>query len=359
MAVSRPDFSAKKNKPSRKKKVAPTRPQKRKKKVGAKQKKQEKKKVTSSSPMRLLILFGFILWALYGQDEGQTRELNAFQANPSNQSARFVAQENFKAQTTVFGDVGLTDEQMRRVALSILTVANGMTDEYEVADGLVLTCYILRYFAEIGEYEIAYKDIMILVEAFEEMTKSSVGEEVRDILNQTLKIRFGKKEGRYYAKFFAKNPMKGIIIPINEVSEDPESSLREIRHILVVDGAELNFEEVDTMAEKDRVRAFVKTKIKLLGVIDGILDALNQVYDPLKYTIDSYLEDPTQKVPALIIGMKGVSVDVDTSTVFEDIIFDFNEAYAFPNIKKGDEPIPSFVLGGKSKLLKLKVSVDQ
>lgn len=336
LAVHRPNFS----KPTK------TLPKKRK-----KTRAQKKSRSQKSSPLRLFALVALVVLMLFSGG----KEAQSF----SKSSARFLAQEDVGAQTTVFGEVGLTDEQMRRVALNILEVANGMTDEYEVADGLVLTCYILRYFAEIGEYEIANRDIMILVEAFENMTKTSVGPEVREILDQTLKIRFGKKQGKYYAQFFAKNPLRGIVIPINEVSEDPDSSLREIRFVLIKDGAEFNFEEVDTVSEKDQVREFIKTRIKLLGVIDGILDALNQIFDPIKVVIDAYLEDPAQKVAPLIIGMKGVSVEVDTSTVFEDITFEFNEAYAFPNIKKGEEPLPSFVLGAKSKLLKLKVSVDQ
>ena len=342
MAVHRPNFSKKKSPSLPKKRVKGSLPQKR------KVKKAKKEETQKRSLVRPFILFGLIFWMLFAQESRDVTQ--------EKRSARFVAQE---AQTTIFGDVGLTDEQMRRVALNILEIANGMTKEYVVADGLVLTCYILRYFAEIGEYELAFRDIMILVDAFENLTKTNVGVEVRDILEQTLKIRFGKREGKYFAKFYAKNPLKGIVIPINEVSEDPESSLREIRFVLIKDGAELNFEEVDTVAEKDKVRGFIKTRIKLLGVIDGVVDALNQIHEPLLSVVDSYLEDPSQKVPPLIVGMKGVSVEVDTTTLFEDITFDFNEAYAFPSIEKEGRALPSFVLGGVSNLLKLKVSIDQ
>ncbi len=334
MAVQRPSFSRQRAPEKVQVRVRPQKSVKKKKKSSPKK---------QSSLFRLLTLFSLFVFLLLGTDQGRA-------------PYRYLAAE---AQTTIFGNVGLSEAQMKKVALNILTIANNMSSDYEVADGITLTSYILRYFAEIGEYEIAYRDIMILVEAFEKLTNSAVGPEVRDILDQTLKVRFGKRNGLYFAQFFAKNPLKGIIIPIEEVSEDPESSLREIKHVTIAEGAVLSFEDVDTQAEREHVRNFIKKPVKLLGVIDGVLNALNQVYPPLKGMIDFYLEDPEQSVAPLIIGMKGVSVDVATSTVFDDITFDFNEAYALPNFRQGEDALPSFVLGGKSKLLRLKVSIDQ
>ena len=266
---------------------------------------------------------------------------------------------NSDERTTILGEVGLSGEQMKKVARNILAVGNAMTAQYEVADGLTLSMYVLRYLAEIGEYELANRDIMILVSAFEKLSGTQVGIEVRDILAQVKKIRFGKRDGRYFSQFFAKNPTRGIIIPIEEVSDDPDSSVKEIKKVVAIEGSFLYFNEIDNAAEKKQVRDFIKTPVKILGVLEAIVDALNQIHPEIHQGIDDYLERNDQPAPPMIIAMGGISVEVGTRTLFNDITFDFKEAYTFPGLKLEGQPLPTFVLGGKAKLLNLKVSVDQ
>jgi|GEM_PF-1791312 len=272
--------------------------------------------------------------------------------NTSNESGAGV-------HTQIFGEVGLNNEQMRKVAKNILMVANAITEEYEVADGLNLVMYVLRYFAEIGEYELAQKDILILVRAFEKLSDTKIEEEVEAILLQISKIRFGKKEGKYFSQIYSLRPSEGVIIPINEASEDPNSSVKEIKEVVIMEGATLTFDEVDTANDKKVVKEFIKKRVKVLGVIDALASSLNQIHPGIIENIDDYLEREDILTPALIIGMDGIYVDVVTDTILKDIQFDFNQAVTLPKITEDGNPLPSFVFGAKAKLLNLKVSVDQ
>jgi hypothetical protein len=360
MAVNRPNFS--KARPSQKRSVRTE--------VSATRRPKKTKSANKRRPIKglksvlYILLLGLLMldggWPpefLKGQAQDnippQAREEErTFEENGSQNSSNGSG-------TRILGEVGLTTEEMEVVATRIFRVAKSMTNQYQVSDGLSLSMYVLRYLAEIGEYELAYRDIMKLVKAFEKYTGQDVSEEVYNILEQVKKIRFGKRDGRLFCQFFSKKPSVGIIIPLNEKSEDPDSSLKEIKRVVAVDGSTLSFNEVDTAAEKKKVRDFLKTPVKILNVLEKIVEALYQIHDDLIEGIDDYLEWGDAPAPAMIIGMEGISVEVATRTLFNDITFKFQEAYTFPGIHLGNEPTPSFALGGKAKLLNLKVSVDK
>ena len=267
--------------------------------------------------------------------------------------------EEGEDRTVSFGELGLDQEQLKIVAKNIFNVSNAMTDIYSVSDGLTLTMYILRYMAEIGEFEIVYKDIMSLVRAFEKLQGEPINPKVIAVIEQIRKIKFGKKKGMYYARLYAKKRTTGIIIPINEKTDDPDSDIKEIEKVVVRSGAELYFDEVTTNEEKTIVRKFLKTPVKLLGVFRSIAKSLNQIHPKIVDNIDEYLELEEHPAPPMRIEMDGIKVVVDTTTVFKTIHFHFQEAYALPGIKEGEAPVPSFILGARAKLLGLKVSIDQ
>lgn len=352
MAVNRPDFSNKKKTLELPKVVKETTPR-------TKVVKTKKRGLTPLRGFLYLLLMG-LLFLESGWPPGFGPEKVSAQTNNDvREEETPPLPERRGERTTILGSVGMTSEQMKKVAENILFVANAMTDEFYVADGLTLSMYILRYLAEIGEYEISYKDIMVLVNAFEKLSGRSVGEDVLGVLEQVRKIRFGKKDGQYFSQFFAKNPARGIIINIDEPGSDPNGSLKRIDKVTVLDGSVLSFNEVDTESEKKHVREFIKTPIKILGVIEAIVNALYQIHPGIIDTVDDYLQWTEYPAPPMMIDMQGISVDVETTTLFGDINFKFNRAYAFPAMKNAQGNVPTFVLDGKAKLLRLKVSVDQ
>ncbi|MCP4912946.1 MAG: hypothetical protein GY909_07495 [Oligoflexia bacterium] len=262
-------------------------------------------------------------------------------------------------ETTAFTELGLEEEDLKRVAKSIFNVSKAMSEEYSISDGLTLTMYILRYLSEIGEYELAHVDMMKLVRAFEKLSEEKIEPEVEDTLQQIAKISFGRKQGKFAVTFYAKDKKRGIVIPINEKEEDPNSSVEEIVEVVAEDGTEVVFEDIDTEEEKAWARNFAKRPVKILGIFKKLAEDLYQVHPKIKDNIDDYLELEKIPAPALKIEMENIYVSVDTSTIFKNIKFRFQEALTLPGIREEGKPVPSFILGAKAKLLNLKVSVDQ
>jgi hypothetical protein len=361
VAVNRPDFSRKTK--SQKKSNVPSLGNMLKARLEKKsapkalRSKSKKKGLTPFKACLYLLLIGLLFLESGWPPGSGVKEVSAQTNNESEETPPLP--ERREERTTILGNVGMTSEQMKKVAENILFVANSMTDEFYVADGLTLSMYILRYLAEIGEYEISYKDIMVLVNAFEKLSGRSVGDDVLRVLEQVRKIRFGKKNGNYFSQFFAKNPARGIVINIDEPGSDPDGSLKRIDKVTILEGSVLSFNEIDSASEKKHVRDFIKTPIKILGVIEAVVDALYQIHPAIIDTIDDYLEWSEFPAPPMMIDMQGISVDVETSTLFGDINFKFSRAYAFPAMKNNQGNVPTFVLDGKAKLLRLKVSVDQ
>ncbi len=262
--------------------------------------------------------------------------------------------------TTILGDVGLSSEQMAMVAKHIYHVGMSMSEEFTVADGLSLATYVLRYMAEIGEYELAQKDILILVDAFEKLGNMEVGPQVEDILNQIKKIRFGRREGKLFAQIFAINAERGVVIPINERSNDSDSSIEEIIEAVLENGSTFSFQDITKTEQIRAAKNFIREPVKLLGGLQNLVKELNQIHPEIEKNVDSFFMRDDLPAPALAIEMSKVYVRVDTSTIFDEIQFNFHTAYALPTLKnKEDNRISSFVLGAKAKLLNLKVSIDQ
>ncbi len=264
-----------------------------------------------------------------------------------------------QSDTEILGNVGLSSEQMAEVAKNIYHVAMSMSDDFVVSDALTLTMYVLRSMAEIGEYDLAQKDILILITAFENLAQMEVGHEVRDIITQIKKIRFGRKNGLLFAQIFARHPDLGVEIPINDYSPEEDSSVEEIVKVVIENGSALSFEQIIKTEQIRKAKSFIKDPVQLLGGFENLVNELNQIHPVIENNIDHYFMRDDLKAPALWINMSGVSVHVDTSTVFDKMKFEFVNAVALPNMSNEEGRIPSFILSAKAKLLNLKVSVDQ
>ncbi len=282
-----------------------------------------------------------------------------FERSPSQDNSMDNAEVVRAEDTIIYGEVGLTGEQMAMVAKNIYHVAKALDADYPVADGLGLAMYVLRYMAEIGEYEMAQKDILILVDAFEKLGGIEVGQQVEDILAQIKKLRFGRRNGKLFAQIFSIFPERGVVIPINERSEDSDSSVEEIEHVVVKNGAMLAFSEITKTEQIREAKSFIKDPVQLLGGFEFLVDELNQIHNGVSAQIDNYFMRDDLIAPPLAVEMTDIYVAVDTTTVFDKIDFKFNRALVLPGISNEQGRLPSFVLQAKAKLLNLKVSVDQ
>lgn len=254
-------------------------------------------------------------------------------------------------ESTAFGVLDLTDAELRTIAENIFNLTKSISEEFYISDGLSLATYILRYMAEIGEYELVYKDMMALVKAFEKLQDKPYDENIYLILEQIRKLQFGTRKGKLFVKFFSKAE-EGIIYNIDTKNEEEDSSLKEIKYVTIKNGAELYFDEVDTKEEREELVKWVKKeyRIKTFGKY--------MFHTDIPKYIESYfdLETPAN---AMKIEYVDVVVKVGTDTFFKDMDLKFKDGYVLPGFRKGEKPIPSFLLRLGAKLVKVKTSIDQ
>ncbi|MFT6071417.1 MAG: hypothetical protein ACJAT2_001596 [Bacteriovoracaceae bacterium] len=253
--------------------------------------------------------------------------------------------------STAFGVLDLSDAELRVIAENIFNLTKSISEEFYISDGLSLATYILRYMAEIGEYELVYKDMMALVKAFEKLQDRPYDENIYLILEQIRKLQFGTRKGKLFVKFFSK-AHEGIVYNIDTINEEEDSSLKEIKFVTIKNGAEMYFDEVDTKEERVELVKWVKKeyRIKTFG---------KYMFHPdIPKYIESYfdLETPAN---AMKIEYKDVVVKVGTDTIFKDMDLKFKDGYVLPGYRKGEKPIPSFLLRLGAKLVKVKTSIDQ
>jgi hypothetical protein len=287
----------------------------------------------------ILTLVCLVSSAITAQDEN---------ANPS-ESERPI--DTVDDESTAFGILDLSDDELRVIAENIFNLTKSISEEFYISDGLSLATYILRYMAEIGEYELVYKDMMALVKAFEKLQEKAYDENIYLILEQIRKLQFGTRKGKLFVKFFSKAE-EGIIYNINAISEEQDSSLKEIKYVTIKNGAELHFDEVDTKEERVELVKWVKKEYRFKTFGKYMFHP-----DIPKY-IESYfdLEAPAN---AMKVIYKDVLVKVGTDTIFKDMDLKFKDGYVLPGYRKGEKPIPSFLLRLGAKLVKIKTSIDQ
>jgi hypothetical protein len=252
-----------------------------------------------------------------------------------------------------------SEEQLRSVAKKIFNVSQAMTDEYSYADGVGLTMYILRYMAELANgRSLSYNDIKALVKGFESLRSETLSEDVHNIINQIQVLHFGIRRGKYSVRVISKNPA-GIIIDINRKSEDPNSGLKEIKRAVISNGARLYFQEAVKARHRAEISRFIRKPIRILGVFNQFAEPLNQIHSGIKGMITSYLESEDIPAPPMMVDIEGMRVEISTRTILRDMKFHFKKAYCLPGIRDGEEPLPSLVMGAKSGMINLKVSIDE
>ncbi|WP_417336380.1 hypothetical protein [Halobacteriovorax marinus] len=250
---------------------------------------------------------------------------------------------------------GLGLEDYEKVAKQIFLVKEAMSEEYPVGDGLTFTMYILRYLSEVGDYILTNEDISNLLVAFEKISGEKLDETIYETVAQIKKLKFGKNSGKYAVEIFAFNKKEGVLIPINEVSE--EGMVQEIKYARIKDKAEIIFDDVDSKLEIKALKRFLTEKITIPLVSDSMLPPLNQLHKDIKYDVENYI-DNTKIIP-LEIKTEGIYIKVDTSTVFNNMKFYLRTLYTLPGRKKDGAAIPSLVMRIRAKLVNVKISIDQ
>jgi hypothetical protein len=250
-------------------------------------------------------------------------------------------------------ELGLDDYEA--VARTMIEVQKSMTEKYEVGDSLTFSAYILKTFADIGDYEITQKEILSLVDVFEKLTDLKTPVEVIKILENIEKLSFRKK-GLYVSVIFHTIHPTGYVMEIYSEDNAPENENLEIEHFKIHDKSEIKFHVIDDHRSRESFIDFLEDSFKIPLLPSKWFSSLNQVHPDVEGQAQRYLHE-NREAKALKLVMKGFELRVATSTLFNTIDFEIQEAFTTPGLTKNEIPLPSFHLWMQQNLLKVRASV--
>tara|TARA_R110000868_G_scaffold90968_3_gene252120 strand:- start:2118 stop:3026 length:909 start_codon:yes stop_codon:yes gene_type:complete len=254
----------------------------------------------------------------------------------------------------------LTLENQEEVARVLFMLSRNISDEYAIGDGLSMVMYVLRYMAEIGEYEFVQRDLKALITSFENLLGEPFDPEVWSVVEQIRKLQFARHKGQLAVKIFAMDEDNGVTVMMNTPGE-PGSAMKEIEFVRLKHGSRISFSDAESSKDHARVKDLVKDRFKILGFIGLVENDMNLIHPNLIEAIDLHLRrEKDELIRPLFIDFDDAFVRVHTSTLFKTIDFKFQEGVCIPGVKTIDgSAAPSFLLTAKSGLLKLKTTVDQ
>jgi len=312
------------------------------------------KRIIGISILILMIGFRFV---------GSQEDVNRDRERLPSQEVEVVAEDNpiyVKKENLANTPYSLTKEEQIYIVKNLKDKAKSFSSQFKLSDGLNLGIQGLNFLAGIGEYEIAQKDIRSLVKLFKQTYQLRMSSEVNSAIDQLAKIRFGRKKGKAYAQFFALNPERGIEWSINNVSTDPDSKLKEVRKLIIKDGAEIYFDEINRVGQSKMAKAFVEKNNPFWGEVISGNEELFRIDKNLLNQLDPLLMSLNEKYPPLWLDMKNIFLEVDTDSFLGKIDFELTAGMALPLIPaKNKERVSSLVIGGEGKFLQLRASIDQ
>lgn len=302
--------------------------------------------------MRYIFPF-FVLFALFVSttyDGGA--ELSTMKRSP--------AQQGPEDDHSVVLNGTLSLENQEEVARVLFMLSRNISDEFAVGDGLSMVMYVLRYMAQIGEYEFVQKDLKALIASFENLLGEPFDPEVWSVVDQIRKLQFIRSKGDLAVKIFALNEDTGVTVMMNAPGE-PGSAMKEIEFVRLEHGSQITFEDAESLRDHAEVKELVKKRFRILGFIGLVENDMNLIHPNLVQAIDLHLRrEKDDLIKPLFIKFDDAFVRVHTSTVLKTIDFKFKEGVCIPGVKTIDgQPAPSFLLTAKSGLLKMKTTVDQ
>ncbi|MBT7609631.1 MAG: hypothetical protein HN576_07735 [Bacteriovoracaceae bacterium] len=247
-----------------------------------------------------------------------------------------------------FSNLDIPQDKLILLARGIFNSMLAVRQKYLISDNIALTVMVMRYIAEIGEFEIGYNDLKTSLQGFLEIANTTLSNDIWDVVNQLKKIKFGTAKGKFYVQLFTKNDKK-LVYRIDEPMGDDILETLEIKNKTMI-----YFEDINTDEKKKEMSAFVKKKIKPIFFLPSSwFKKLNQVHEGIKQNIDIYLNAEDSKFMAVKVTAK------DSKICLKSRKIKLRELYAMPGIKDGESPIPSIIFKGKTGLFSLKASIDQ
>lgn len=240
----------------------------------------------------------------------------------------------------------VSDETLRVIAENLFTLQENSSEKLKVSEGLTFGATLLYYLGTLGEYTLNSYQIEKLLSGFEKLLDNPIDEKITKVLHQIKTLKFTVINGKNTIEVRAKEE-QGIVYHINEVNEDNNSDLDEIKYVKAINGATIQLEQVLTKLQKDELYKFV-TKT-------GKRDAIHR---EIPININDYFAQE-EASPIIKLKFNGITVKVKTRTIWKNIKFKFKYAWAIPLFHVNNQKIPGFVIFIKKNFAKVKISIDQ
>lgn len=275
-------------------------------------------------------------------------------------SHRLPAQQTPQEDQSVILNGSLSLENQEEVARVLFKLSRNISDEFAIGDGLSMVMYVLRFMAQIGEYEFVQKDLKALISSFENLLGEPFDPEVWVVVEQIRKLQFVRHKGKLAVKLFALDEENGVTVMMNTPGE-PGSAMEEIEFVRLKHGSRISFEDAESLKDMSKVKDLVKDRFKILGFIGLVEGDMNLVHPRLVDAIDLHLRrEKDELIKPLFINFDDAFVRVKTSTILKNIDFKFKEGVCIPGVKTIEgASAPSFLLTAKAGLLKMKTTIDQ
>lgn len=242
-----------------------------------------------------------------------------------------------------------TDSDYQRMATMILQVQRSMADDFPVGDGLTFAMYILRIFAEIGDYDLTREEIQALFSTFTRLTRIEIPEQVRTIVAQLERLSFGRREGKWSVAFHTR-ARRVIRVSMEDGTSD---------EVIIPHGSTLYFQEMTSPYDHVEISQFMKTLFKLPALPTGWFSRFNQIYPEVNNSIDIYLDRPAVVAP-MKVEIHGPRLDLRVP-ILGQLNMSFRDAYLTPGLKdRLGLPLPSFhIWATNGGMIKAKTSIAE
>jgi hypothetical protein len=259
----------------------------------------------------------------------------------------------------VEADFVFTDEDFQRMARVILEVQRSISDEFSVGDGLTFALYIMKVFAEIGDYDLTQEELKALFSTFTKLTQQEIPPVAHDIVDQLDRIQFVRRNANSTVIFHTRNQAT-IQLDMSQYDESSDASTdSDFDKITIQNRSELNFQSIMTAVQKNELIHFIQTPYKLPILPKRWFSRFNQIYPGVENRIRTYTQI-SRTVDPMKVSIRGLSVNVDAGILLGKRNFTFNEAYLTPGLlDHSDNPLPSFHIWASSGMVKVKTSIGE
>ena len=261
----------------------------------------------------------------------------------------------------------ISSQQIDHINEVLGPLIQDLNSQFKISDSLTLLMYGLRFFAGIGEYEVYGEDLFILTKKLFEKRQKKVPENVLKLIGQISKIKFGRKKGRSFLKIYTKNLSTGLAFALEEsVVMKYGSKNYLLKQFNLQNGAEIYFDDINTITKQKELIQFVKEDLSLFSSISlpsflEISKKFSNINHGIKEGVMTYLSQKrlNHNLAPLKIEMRGVNLEVSSTGLLKKLNFEMAKAYSLPNMNDGIKRYSSMMLQGMVKFLNFKLSIDQ